>query len=101
MWLITMFDLPVGTPTERRRANRFRKFLMDEGMGMKQFSVYQKYYQSRAQAEAAAERIGRAAPPHGQVTIVFITDRQFGMIRNYSGRTESEPDEKPSQLALF
>ena len=33
--------------------------------------------------------------------MIFITDKQFGMIRNYSGKDEVGPDEKPSQLALF
>ena len=40
MWLVVVFDLPVGTKTERRRASGFRNMLIDEGFMMKQFSVY-------------------------------------------------------------
>ena len=35
-----MFDLPVLTAPQRREATRFRKFLLDRGFSMVQFSVY-------------------------------------------------------------
>ena len=43
MWMIVMFDLPVGTDKERKRATKFRNFLLDEGFSMSQFSVYLKF----------------------------------------------------------
>lgn len=101
MWLICVFDLPVGSKTERRNATRFRHLLLDEGFSMKQWSVYQRYYESRDQAEAASFRIGAKAPSMGKVTMYFITDKQFAMVRNYEGPVRAESDEKPSQLALF
>ena len=39
MWMIVMFDLPVGTDKERKRATKFINFLLDEGFSMSQFSV--------------------------------------------------------------
>ena len=42
MWIICMFDIPVRTKTEMRKATRFRNLLLDEGFVMKQFSVYIK-----------------------------------------------------------
>ncbi len=101
MWLVVMFDLPVGTKTERRRATRFRNMLLDEGFTMKQFSVYLRYFDNRAKAESAADRIGGKTPAMGNVTTLFLTDKQFGMIRNYSAGAPAKPDEKPAQLALF
>lgn len=47
MWLLVMFDLPVTTAAERRRARRFHNNLLDEGFTMKQFSVYLRYFDSR------------------------------------------------------
>ena len=38
MWLVVVFDLPVGSKTERRRATGFRNMLIEEGFMMKQFS---------------------------------------------------------------
>ena len=37
-----MFDIPVRTRKEMRKATRFRNVLLDEGFVMKQFSVYIK-----------------------------------------------------------
>ena len=101
MWLIVLFDLPVGSREERRDATRFRNMLLDEGFTMKQFSVYQRYFENRAKADSAADRIGGRAPPMGNVSTVFLTDKQIALIRNYSGGAPAEWDEKPGQLALF
>ena len=101
MWLIVTFDLPVGSREEKRNATRFRNLLLDEGFNMKQFSVYQKYYENRAKAESAANRIGKQTPKMGSVSTIFLTDKQIGMVRNYYGGRSGPKDEKPPQLALF
>ena len=46
-----------------------------------------------------AYRFGSASM--GQVSVIFITDKQFGMIQNCEGNLKRPTDEKPSQLALF
>lgn len=42
MWMMVLFDLPVLEKEERKEASDFRKFLLDEGFTMSQFSVYLK-----------------------------------------------------------
>ena len=101
MWLLVCFDLPVGESEERRRATQFRNRLLDEGFVMKQWSVYMKYFKTRAQAEAAADRLGAQVPQLGKVSMIFVTDKQFGMVRNYEGNLEADAEKKPDQLALF
>ncbi|MCA1972484.1 MAG: CRISPR-associated endonuclease Cas2 [Caenispirillum sp.] len=101
MWLLVMFDLPVTTSAERRRARRFHDYLLDEGFTMKQFSVYLRYFDSRAKADAAAERVGREVPLEGMVSILFITDKQFGQMRNFMGRVPTKAEQKPVQFSLF
>ena len=101
MWLVVCFDLPVGAPKERRDAARFRHRLLDEGFAMKQWSVYVRFYLTRARADAAADRIGGQVPPMGKVSMMFITDKQYGMVRNFEGRVRAEVEKKPDQLALF
>ncbi|MDD9997852.1 MAG: CRISPR-associated endonuclease Cas2 [Rhodospirillaceae bacterium] len=101
MWTLVLFDLPVGTPEERRRATKFRSMLLDEGFLMKQFSAYLRAFPNRASAEAFADRIGKRTPPEGDVAVLFFTDKQYGMTRNYSGAAETDVEEKPPQLALF
>lgn len=101
MWLIVTFDLPVMSPVERRRATGFRNFLLDEGFVMKQFSVYLRVAQNRATADALADRVGRKTPPEGDVSIMFFTDKQYGLTRNFSGHRQRETEEKPTQFTLF
>jgi CRISPR-associated protein Cas2 len=101
MWAIVCFDLPVGTKVERRSATRFRNFLLDQGFSMKQWSVYRRYFPTRDQAEATADRIGKAVPSLGHVSIMFITDKQFGMTRNYDGAFRENEEKKPDQLLLL
>lgn len=101
MWLIVMFDLPVGSLTERRRATRFRNLLLDEGFMMMQFSVYQRYFENRDKATNAADRIGRKVPPMGRVSTLFLTDKQIGLTRVYEGGASKKTTRKPEQLALF
>ncbi len=39
-WLLVVFDLPVLSREQRQRATAFRKYLLDEGFVMVQWSVY-------------------------------------------------------------
>ena len=101
MWSVVMFDLPVGSRKAARAAQNFRKFLLSEGYFMKQFSVYMKFFDTREKAEAAERRVSKQVPEHGQVTNLHITDKQFGLAKNYFGKSKEKNDEKPTQLALF
>lgn len=101
MWLYVMFDLPVGTPAERKAATRFRQFLLDEGFEMAQFSVYLRFAETKEAAETRIERVARALPETGKVHIVTLTDKQYGNARIFTGRKRERNPENPGQLALF
>jgi CRISPR-associated protein Cas2 len=101
VWLIVLFDLPVGTKGERKAATSFRNTLLDLGFEMSQFSVYLKACAGKEQAETVGRNIEQAMPKSGRVHIVQITDKQYENIRTYKGR-KREPDlRNPNQLALF
>ena len=40
MWIIVLFDLPTDTIQARKHYTRFRKFLLEDGFTMMQYSVY-------------------------------------------------------------
>ena len=90
MWLLICFDLPVGESEERRRATQFRNRLLNEGFAMKQWSVYMKYFKTRAQAEAAADRLGAQVPQLGKVSMIFVTDKQFGMMELFFSKKKKD-----------
>jgi len=101
VWVMVVFDLPVLTRAERKRATRFRKDLLDEGFTMMQLSVYLRFTAGKEQAEAISERVGRKVPKDGKVDVLFFTDKQYENIKSYRGRRDQPRPEQPGQLALF
>lgn len=101
MWMMVLFDLPVGTREERRRATQFRNFLLDRGFEMSQFSVYLRFFGGREQAEAQVKAIEKAVPKAGTISILFFTDKQFEQSITFTGRARKAGPKKPEQLALF
>lgn len=100
VWLFVGFDLPTLTNSDRKRASRFRNDLLNLGFQMFQLSFYSYYFTSKAQADTVATRIENLVPQNGTVSIFFITDKQFGMIRTiYGGKSIS--NEPPEQGLLF
>ena len=83
MWLFVMFDLPVGTPKERKAATGFRNDLLDLGFEMSQFSVYLKYCPSGEKAEAVGGKIQTKLPQGGKVDVLTITDKQFANMKRF------------------
>lgn len=101
MWVMVVFDLPVLTKPERKRANKFRHDLLDEGFTMMQLSVYLRFTAGKEQAQAITDRIGRKVPKDGKVDVLFFTDKQYQNIRSFRGRRDGPKPERPGQLALF
>lgn len=101
LWIMALFDLPVLTKAERKRANKFRLFLLDEGFSMMQLSCYIRFTAGKEQAEALTKRIGRAVPDPGTVEVIWFTDKQYEGIQSFRGRASPARPGKPGQLTLF
>jgi len=101
MWMIVLFDLPVVTKAERKNANKFRKFLQDQGFDMCQFSVYMRFCAGKEQAQVYTRRVQSALPPSGNVQIIYITDKQYENIVSYSGPRRNSSNKNPEQFTLF
>lgn len=101
MWLVVLFDLPVGTKKERKAATRFRLQLLDLGFEMTQFSVYLRSCAGKEQAESYERKIEQAMPSAGKIHILSITDKQYENIRTYRGRKREPSPKNPDQFVLF
>jgi CRISPR-associated protein Cas2 len=101
MWVMVLFDLPVGTKPERSRATGFRNLLLDHGFEMVQFSVYCRFCTGKEQAETYVKVISQAVPNGGKVNILFFTDKQYENSISFTGRSRAGGPKKPDQLALF
>ena len=101
MWLLVMFDLPVGTKAQRSAATRFRQWLLDEGYEMSQFSVYMRFCVGREQVERRVRQIEKARPGQGSIYVLAVTDHQFEQMVVFRGKERRRGPKAPDQLDLF
>ena len=101
MWLFVFFDLPTETKRDRKNAQLFRKNLIKDGFTMMQFSVYTRHCASSESADVHEKRVNALLPPLGKVSLLRITDKQFGNISNFWGCVELDKAPQPKQLELF
>ena len=100
MWMIVLFDLPVIEKTERKEATQFRNFLLDNGFGMIQYSIYTKLFSGKDSCEKYYKMIQENLPSDGKVDIITITDKQYENIISYNA-AEKTPKKHAEQLLLF
>lgn len=105
-WLLVAFDLPVLTKEQRKAATDFRKWLIDDGFLMLQYSVYARSCVSAARQETHLARIRHQLPPEGSVRVWFITRSQWdrGCVFHGNGQKpmrELPPEPLPDQLQFW
>lgn len=101
MWVLVFFDLPTETKADRKRYTKFRKDLLTNGFSMFQFSIYVRHCSSRENANVHIKRVKNILPEFGQVGILCITDKQFGMMELFEQRRVQTKPNISQQLELF
>ena len=101
MRLLVMFDLPTGNKRERKPYARFRKFLLQDGYHMEQFSVYSRIVLSRDAGETHLKRLKANLPEAGTVTVLTLTEKQFqGRQILVDTRVQATPSDPGIQTTL-
>jgi len=102
MRLVTMFDLPTETKSDKRQYIEFRNFLLRDGYDMVQFSVYVRLCRDGDTARRHIERLRKYAPNSGAVRILLITNKQYAEAIIVAGERKSQEKRiNDSQLLLF
>lgn len=101
MRLIVMFDLPVITDKERKIATSFRKFLLDDGYIMMQFSVYSRICKNNDDLQKHINRLKIHSPKNGNIRMLQITEKQYSNIIMFAGSKEVEEDISIDSLLVF
>ena len=101
MWVFVMFDLPTETKTDRKHATKFRKQMLDDGFAMFQFSLYLRHCTSYDNAAVHVKRTKKNLPPKGNIGIMMVTDKQFGMMEIFHGPEKAPPLQTVQQLEMF
>lgn len=91
MRLILFFDLPMNTKEERRIYAKFRKYLINNGFSMIQFSVYVKIFPNRISMMQYIDTLRNNLPSKGSIRIMGVTNKQYErMIIMVGGKTIQE-----------
>ena len=98
---MVLFDLPVGTPDERRDAANFRKDLVKDGYIMVQFSVYARPCGSADRVDTQVRRLKSKIPAHGEVRGMIISDAQWGRMIVMRSQQRREAEKMPDQMMFF
>ena len=77
MRLLLMFDMPTDTASDRKAYRKFRKFLINEGFIMHQFSVYSKILFNDTANKAMLARLKQNNQQRGLITLLNVTEKQF------------------------
>jgi CRISPR-associated protein Cas2 len=102
MRMLVFFDLPVVTRAERRAYAQFRRFLLNDGFDMIQFSVYGRILNGRDAEEKHLQRVIANLPPEGSVRVLTVTEKQFASMKLLVGLPLfQEKQVTASQMLLF
>lgn len=101
MWVFVFFDLPTYTSLERKAASGFRQSLLKDGFSMFQYSIYTRHCASAENAAVHVRRVKSMLPDEGEVVIMTITDKQFGMMEHFSSHSPKEGPDTPLLFEMF
>lgn len=101
MRVIVMFDLPVVTERERKIATKFRKFLLDDGYIMMQYSVYSRICKNNDDLNKHINRLKINTPKNGNIRLLQVTENQYNNMIMFSGIKEIEEEISIDNLLVF
>lgn len=102
MRMLVLFDLPVVTKAERRAYTLFRRFLINDGYDMIQFSVYGRILNGNDALEKHMKRLVDNLPPDGSIRCLTVTEKQYASMKLLVGMPLfQEKAVKTNQMLLF
>lgn len=101
MRIMLFFDLEVDTNEKLRQYNKFRKFLINEGFIMYQYSIYVKLLLNPQISKLYIKKIRDNSPNTGVISVIVITEKQFSRIVDITGRRKSEVDDTLNRIIFF
>ncbi|MFQ9525712.1 MAG: CRISPR-associated endonuclease Cas2 [Eubacterium ramulus] len=101
MRILVMFDLPVGTESERKDYRLFRKYLIKSGFLMLQESVYCKIAQNTTVADAIIANVRKNGPDDGLVQVLKITEKQYSRMEYIVGESKSDVLDSDERLVVL
>ena len=102
MRMMVFFDLPTVTKSERRAYTLFRRFLLNDGYDMIQFSIYGRILNGNDAEEKHMKRLLVNLPPEGSIRVLTVTEKQYAGMKLLAGMPLfQEKQVNANQIVLF
>ena len=102
MRLMVFFDLPTLTKADKKAYVQFRRFLIQDGYDMIQWSVYGRVTNGFDDMETHIKRLSRNLPADGSVRCLVISEKQFSQMKLLVGLPKfQEKKLNAQQMLLF
>ena len=102
MRILVFFDLPVVKKKERKIYSQFRRFLLNDGYDMIQYSVYSRLCNGTDMTNKHLKRLNTILPEKGSVRCLTITEKQYEEMQFLVGKPSvKEKRVNCNQLSLF
>jgi CRISPR-associated endoribonuclease Cas2 len=101
MRVIVFFDLPTVTKKDKKIAAEFRKFLLQDGYYMLQWSVYSRVCKGMAEVETHSNRLRAVLPDTGSIRLLTVTEKQYASMEILVGTVKKGEKTGAIQLLLL
>ncbi len=102
MRMMVFFDLPTVTKAEKRAYTLFRRFLLNDGYDMIQFSIYGRILNGTDAEEKHMKRLVSNLPAEGSIRVLTVTEKQYASMKILVGMPLfQEKQVNANQILLF
>jgi CRISPR-associated protein Cas2 len=100
--MMVFFDLPTVTKAEKRAYTLFRRFLLNDGYDMIQFSIYGRILNGTDAEEKHMKRLVSNLPSEGSIRVLTVTEKQYASMNILVGMPLfQEKQVNANQILLF
>jgi len=101
MRMMVFFDLPTTSPSFKRAYTLFRRFLIQDGYDMLQWSVYARIINGEDMAEKHLARLTEHLPTIGSIRCMKVSEKQYAGMKIMVGKQTFHEKTGSSQFLLF
>lgn len=102
MRMMVFFDLPVVSKADRRAYTLFRRFLLNDGYDMIQYSIYGRILNGTDAEEKHMKRLIGNLPATGSIRVLTVTEKQYANMKILVGMPLfQEKRVNANQILLF
>lgn len=101
MRLIVMYDLPVITEKDKKIYGKFRRFLLNDGYIMVQYSIYSRICKNHDDITKHINRIRQNTPEKGNVRLIQVTENQYNNMLLLTGNKVDDELISNESLIVF